>query len=136
MNNSENSNSISENISDLTEEQRASAAVGQASSETESGVMSFSASVVSSTPTYSDPKSYPEAPFSYRFSERENVSLGTGGLEYRESDFTLPGKNGFDLAIARVYSSSESGLYEMASESYGSGQLRTIRRENTHNLLQ
>ena len=77
---------------------------------------------------YADPKRYPEAPFSYRMAESESVSLADGSLECTFTDFTLPGRNGFDLTIARRYDSNNANLYEMTPEAYDGG-VRTVRRE-------
>ncbi len=84
---------------------------------------------------YADPKRYPEAPFSYRMAESESVSLADGSLECTFTDFTLPGRNGFDLTIARRYDSNNANLYEMTPEAYDGG-VRTVRRENFHNFRQ
>ncbi|MEG0804406.1 MAG: hypothetical protein RSF90_05575, partial [Pygmaiobacter sp.] len=81
-------------------------------------------------------KSYLPAPFTYHVSEKEQVSLASGALEYHEADFVLPGKNGFNLAISRIYSSDDAGLYEPKPESYNQTKLRTAKRENRHDLLQ
>ena len=40
------------------------------------------------------------------------VSPATGNATVRVTDFVLPGKNGFDLEISRVYNSFSSNLYE------------------------
>lgn len=59
-----------------------------------------------------DPKEYPDAPYLYKQSEQENVSMSTGALVYSATDFVLPGKNGFDLAVSRQYNSGNSNAKE------------------------
>ena len=87
--------------------------------------------------TDSDADSYSDAPFSYRFSEHERASLADGTLEYVQTDFVLPGRNGFDLSITRSYSSADACRYEMTAQPYSEEtRMRTLRRENTHNRLQ
>ena len=41
-----------------------------------------------------------------------DVNPATGSVVVRVNDVTLPGKNGFDLAITRTYNSFQSNLYE------------------------
>ena len=49
-----------------------------------------------------------EAPFGYSYGDCETVDLNSGAIKYEVTDFTLPGKNGFDIAVTRTYDSSSS----------------------------
>ena len=55
------------------------------------------------------PRKYEEAPYHYDYKQNETVSLNSGALQLSYSDIVLPGKNGFDLVVERVYDSSASG---------------------------
>ena len=59
-----------------------------------------------------DAKSYPEAPFGYNYTDNETVGLNSGSMQYDETDFVLPGRNGFDINISRTYDSSSSNPEE------------------------
>ncbi len=53
-------------------------------------------------------------PYSYQNSVNEKVALGSGALVYENTDYVLPGRNGFDLVITRRYNSSEATLNKFA----------------------
>ena len=53
-------------------------------------------------------KEYLQAPFFHDTDSIESVNLSTGSLELNYVDFTLPGKDGFDLTLARSYDSAKS----------------------------
>lgn len=55
-------------------------------------------------------KKYQEAPFSYKREVAESVILSGGTLRHTVTDFTLPGRNGFDLTVSRSYDSEQAGL--------------------------
>lgn len=56
------------------------------------------------------------SPFNSYFSNRiEAISPQNGGLVLKETDLKLPGRNGLDLEISRVYRSQQSNLYEMTT---------------------
>lgn len=59
-------------------------------------------------------KQYPESPFTYFESNNVNVQLNTGNVQYETTDFVLPGRDGFDLTIARRYDSGCANLVDMA----------------------
>ena len=59
-------------------------------------------------------KQYPESPFIYFESNQVNVQLNTGNVQYDTTDFVLPGRDGFDLTIARRYDSGCANLVDMA----------------------
>ncbi|MFW6678314.1 RHS repeat-associated core domain-containing protein [Lacrimispora sp. AGF001] len=59
-------------------------------------------------------KQYPESPFTYFESNRVNVQLNTGNVQYETTDSVLPGRDGFDLIIARRYDSGCANLVDMA----------------------
>ncbi len=59
----------------------------------------------------------------------ENVSLASGGLNYRKSLLSLPGRNGFSLDLAVNYS-SDSAVFNKSE--YESGAEKTI--ENFYNF--
>jgi len=64
-------------------------------------------------PRLDDPKEFPIAPFSVNNDEIENIGLNSGSLQLAITDFVLPGKNGFDLALTRRYSSAMSNTEEL-----------------------
>ncbi|MCI8624645.1 MAG: RHS repeat protein, partial [Provencibacterium sp.] len=74
----------------------------------------ITAGVPSST-IVADPKEYPAAPFILDMDETEHTDMGSGNLSLTYTDFTLPGKNGFDLVINRVYNSSMSNLQDLTA---------------------
>ena len=79
-----------------------------------------------------DPKKYMEAPFSYSMANNESVNLANGSLSYRTTDFILPGKNGFDLVISRVYNTDNANLHDMHPQIMGDGSGNTTKRDNQH----
>ena len=81
-----------------------------------------------------NPKSYTEAPFRFMRSGSESVILNNGSLQYTETDFVLPGRNGFDLVVSRRYNSDSAGINEMQPDPYTSKKFRTNSRTNHHNL--
>ncbi|RFZ75929.1 hypothetical protein DS742_26420 [Lacrimispora amygdalina] len=63
---------------------------------------------------FSNIKQYPESPFTYFESNQVNVQLSTGNVQYVTTDFVLPGRDGFDVTIARRYDSGCANLVDMA----------------------
>nr|WP_314466497.1 RHS repeat-associated core domain-containing protein [uncultured Clostridium sp.] len=63
---------------------------------------------------FSNIKQYPESPFTYFESNQVNVQLSTGNVRYETTDFVLPGRDGFDVTIARRYDSGCANLVDMA----------------------
>lgn len=63
---------------------------------------------------FSNIKQYPESPFTYFESNQVNVQLNTGNVQYETTDFVLPGRDGFDVTIARRYDSGCANLVDMA----------------------
>lgn len=55
-----------------------------------------------------------EAPFARVNHDNINIDEMTGGISLRETDLSLPGKNGMDINITRMYSNQDSG-YEVVS---------------------
>ena len=84
-------------------------------------------------PDDGDTKEYPEAPFAYGVDRNESIVLSNGSLQYTETDFVLKGKNGFDLCIARRYSSDCSNLHELSAKLSGT-TYTTKKRDNYHFL--
>ncbi len=62
---------------------------------------------------FSDIKQYPESPFTYFDTNKANIQLSTGNLQYETIDFVLPGRDGFDVSIARRYDSGCANLVDM-----------------------
>ncbi len=73
---------------------------------------------------FSDIKQYPESPFTYFETNQANVQLSTGNIQYETIDFVLPGRDGFDVSIARRYDSGCANLVDMYPEIIG-GKLKT-----------
>lgn len=59
-----------------------------------------------------DPKEYPISSFAVKRDNMEQVSLNSGNLGLNMIDFSLPGKNGFNLEVVRNYNSSMSNMEE------------------------
>ncbi len=77
--------------------------------------MQLSRAVLSSEENgISNIKQYPESPFTYFETNHVNVQLNTGNVQYETTDFVLPGRNGFDVTIARRYDSGCANLVDMA----------------------
>ncbi len=87
-----------------------------------------------------DTKEYLQAPYSYSMEKNETVALNNGALRCTVTDFMLPGRNGFDLAIARKYSADNANLTEIspkydetATKFITSGR-RNLHEVNTYGL--
>ena len=80
---------------------------------------------------FSDFKQYPEHPFSYFETSQVNVQLSGGHFHYEVTDFVLPGRDGFDLAISRRYDSGCANLADLYPDQFH-GQLRTGTVDNNH----
>jgi len=79
---------------------------------------------------FSDIKQYPESPFTYFETNQVNVQLSTGNVQYETTDFVLPGRDGFDVSIARRYDSGCSNLVDM--DPYVKGEkLKTGSKDNS-----
>ena len=59
-----------------------------------------------------DPKTDLDAPYTVN-RDNESAVLSSGALQYSATDFTLPGKNGLDLVVKRVYNSQTANSTEM-----------------------
>lgn len=59
-------------------------------------------------------KEYPESPFTYLETNQVNIQLSTGTIQYETTDFVLPGRDGFDVSIARRYDSGCANLEDMS----------------------
>ena len=81
---------------------------------------------------FSDIKQYPESPFTYFDTNQVNVQLSTGSLQYDVTDFVLPGRNGFDVTIARRYDSGCANLVDMAPY-VKNNKLKTGSKNNSFN---
>ncbi|WP_101909222.1 RHS repeat domain-containing protein [Marasmitruncus massiliensis] len=78
------------------------------------------------------PRKYEEAPYHYDYKQNETVSLNSGALQLSYPDIVLPGKNGFDLVVERVYDSSASGMqYPLADKGSGSMYCQEIYKRQT-----
>ncbi len=109
------------NIEDYIEDERnapdtnADEAVSEEETEEKSLITQLSRTVLSSEEDgFTNIKQYPESPFIYFESNQVNVQLSTGNVQYETTDFVLPGRDGFDLTIARRYDSGCSNLVDMA----------------------
>ena len=80
---------------------------------------------------FSDVKEYPQCPFTYYEEGQVNVQLSSGNLQYDVTDFVLPGRNGFDVSIARRYDSGCANLVDMAPY-VKSEKAWTGSRDNNH----
>lgn len=106
-----------------------------ASSEEEKEAKSLSTMLAQTTlptedDTFSDIKQYPESPFNYFESNQINVRLSTGDVQYDVTDFVLPGRDGFDVSIARRYDSGCANLVDM--DPYARGEkIRTGSKDNS-----
>ncbi|MDR7811501.1 RHS repeat domain-containing protein [Lacrimispora sp.] len=79
---------------------------------------------------FSDIKEYPESPFTYFETNQVNVQLSTGTVQYETTDFVLPGRDGFDVSIARRYDSGCANLVDM--DPYVKGEkLKTGSKDNS-----
>ncbi|MGL6218266.1 MAG: hypothetical protein ACRC36_09515, partial [Lacrimispora sphenoides] len=79
---------------------------------------------------FSDIKDYPESPFTYFETNQVNVQLSTGTVQYETTDFVLPGRDGFDVSIARRYDSGCANLVDM--DPYVKGEkLKTGSKDNS-----
>ena len=88
---------------------------GVEETEEESFKTQLSRSLLSSDEEeFSNIKQYPESPFTYFESNQVNVQLSTGDVQYETTDFVLPGRDGFDVTIARRYDSGCANLVDMA----------------------
>jgi RHS repeat-associated protein len=76
-------------------------------------------------------KQYPESPFTYFETNHVNVQLNTGHVQYETTDFVLPGRNGFDVTIARRYNSGCANLVDMAPHVISSN-LKTGSIDNSY----
>ena len=80
---------------------------------------------------FSDIKQYSESPFSYIETNEVNVQLNTGNLQYQTTDFVLPGRDGFDVIIARRYDSGCANLEDMNPDVNSKNKLKTGTKDNT-----
>ncbi len=79
---------------------------------------------------FSDIKQYPESPFTYFETNQINVQLSTGNVQYEATDFVLPGRDGFDVSIARRYDSGCANLVDM-DPYIKNGELKTGSKVNS-----
>lgn len=82
---------------------------------------------------FSDVKQFMETPFTYHETDQVNVQLNNAAIQYQMEDFVLPGRDGFDVSIARRYDSGSANLVDM--DPYVKyKKLRTGSRDNNHNI--
>jgi len=98
--------------------------------EEQSPRIQLSRSALSSEYEFIETKQYPESPFNYFETNHINVQLNTGNVQYDTTDFVLPGRDGFDVSIARRYDSGCANLVDMAPHVLSSG-VRTGSIDNT-----
>lgn len=92
--------------------------------------LSVQAALPSEEDIFSDIKQYPESPFNYFESNQIDVKLSTGDIQYDITDFVLPGRDGFDVTIARRYDSGCANLVDM--DLYASrDKIRTGSKDNS-----
>lgn len=109
--------------------------VENASSEEEKEAKSLSTMLAQTTlptddETFSDIKQYPESPFNYFESNQINAKLSTGDVQYDVTDFVLPGRDGFDVSIARRYDSGCANLVDMDPH-FKNDKLKTGSKDNS-----
>lgn len=87
----------------------------------ELGIQDYSASLTSSSTDPATDVDYryvntkpDEAPYSVNL-DNETISTLSGALVLRETDLTLPGRNGLSFALTRSYDSGSSQYYQMAA---------------------
>lgn len=98
--------------------------------EEQSPKIQLSRAALSSEYEFIETKQYPESPFNYFETNHINVQLNTGNVQYDTTDFVLPGRDGFDVSIARRYDSGCANLVDMAPHVLSSG-VRTGSIDNT-----
>lgn len=89
--------------------------------EEQSPKIQLSRAALSSEYEFIETKQYPESPFNYFETNHINVQLNTGNVQYDTTDFVLPGRDGFDVSIARRYDSGCANLVDMAPHVLSSG---------------
>lgn len=93
-------------------------------------ILSSRAALPAEEEEFSDIKQYPESPFTYFDTNQVNVQLSTGNVQYETTDFVLPGRDGFDVSIARRYDSGCANLVDM--DPYVKNEkLRTGSKDNS-----
>ena len=95
--------------------------------------MNMAASMAVAHGDISDVKEYPESPFSYYETNQVNIQLCSGDLQYEVTDFVLPGRDGFDVSIARRYNSGCANLVDMNPVIYINNKIVTGKKDNSHN---
>lgn len=80
---------------------------------------------------FSDWKEYPQDPFSYFASAQVDVTLSSGNVQYETTDFVLPGRDGFDVRIARRYDSGCANLVDLYPDQVW-GEIRSAVTDNKH----
>ena len=100
------------------------------SDEAESPKIRVRRAALSSEEDFSDIKEYPESPFTYFETNQVNVQLNTGTVQYETTDFVLPGRDGFDVTIARRYDSGCANLVDM-DPYVKSEKLKTGSKDNS-----
>ncbi|KEZ91078.1 RHS repeat-associated core domain-containing protein [Lacrimispora celerecrescens] len=98
--------------------------------EEQSPKIQLSRAALSSEYEFIETKQYPESPFNYFETNHIDVQLNTGNVQYDTTDFVLPGRDGFDVSIARRYDSGCANLVDMAPHVLSSG-VRTGSIDNT-----
>ena len=58
-----------------------------------------------------------------------NISTQNGEFSYRQTDYSLPGRNGLDLKIERMYRGNMTSLYEIGTKFTGSKWINVIETE-------
>ena len=91
------------------------------SAETESPQIRVRRAALSSEYEFIETKQYPESPFNYFETNQVNIQLSSGNVKYETTDFVLPGRDGFDVSIARRYDSGCANLVDMAPYVNSSG---------------
>ena len=108
-------NYIEKDEREVTDTNTDEAVSGEEEREEKSLKTQLSRAVLSSEEdSFSNIKQYPESPFTYFESNQVNVQLNTGNVQYETTDFVLPGRDGFDVTIARRYDSGCANLVDMA----------------------
>lgn len=107
-------NNIEKNKRDVSEAEKVeNVLTGEENEANSLRTMSVQTALPSEEDTFSDIKQYPESPFNYFESNQIDVKLSTGDVQYDITDFVLPGRDGFDVTIARRYDSGCANLVDM-----------------------
>lgn len=82
---------------------------------------------------FTDTKEYQDNPFTYFENSEINVQLASASFRYDVTDFVVPGRNGFDLIIARRYDSGCANILDLSTNLLNNNEV-TGSKDNRHNI--